>query len=246
MRTRVAAVMRARALLVLLALLLCAPATAHADGDPASDVLLGQDVFYPYAPNTVSKPVRGALDTMVAEAKRKGFGVKVALIAAAPDLGAYPYLLTDPQKYADLLTKEITFNTKPRVLAVLPAGIGGTNLGARASTALRGVAPDATGGGDALAQTAMVALGKLTEAEGKPVAVPAAATSSSSSGESGSGKGGGTSPLLIFGVPVLLVVLAAAVAARHGARNADDEEDDEEDRGDAAATDAGSAPGTPT
>jgi hypothetical protein len=234
-----------RAVLCLLVLVvLAAPSAARADGDPASDVLLGQDVFYPYAPNTVSKPVRGALDTMVAEAKKKGFGVKVALIAAPPDLGAYPYLITDPQKYADLLTKEITFNTKPRVLAVLPAGIGGTNLGDNAGPALTGVTPDPKGGGDALAQTAMVALGKLTKAEGKPVAVPAAATAPSS-GESGSGKGGGTSPLLIFGVPVLLVVLAAAVAARRGARHDDDDEDADADSdagGDAGAMPSGSAP----
>jgi hypothetical protein len=237
--------MRLRLLLVLLAALLWAPAAARADGDPASDVLLGQDVFYPYAPNTVSKPVRGALDTMVGDAKRKGFEVKVAIIAAAPDLGAYPYLLTDPQRYADLLTKEITFNTKPRVLAVLPAGIGGTNLGDNAATALQGVAPPNGGGGDALAQTAMVALGKLTTAAGKPVAVPAVAKAPSS-GESGSGKGGGTSPLLIFGVPVLLVVLAAAAAARHGARHPDEDDDDEGEPGDGPATEAGSAPGTPT
>ena len=98
---------------------------------------------------------------MVAEAKQKGYGVKVALIAAAPDLGAYPYLLSDPQKYADLLTREITFNTKPRVLTVLPSGLGGKNLGDNAGDALSGIQPDAEGGGDALARTAMVALGRL-------------------------------------------------------------------------------------
>jgi hypothetical protein len=231
---------RVRVLVAVLLVALAAPAAARADGDPASDVLLGQDVFYPYAPNTVSKPVRGALDTMVAEAKKKGFGVKVALIAAAPDLGAYPYLISEPQKYADLLTREITFNTKPRVLTVLPSGIGGKNLGDNAGPALSGVEPDAKGGADALARTAMVALGKLTKADGKPVVVPAEA-SATSSGESGSGKGGGTSPLLIFGLPVLLVVIAAAVAARLSARHSDEDSDDDDD-----ATAAGSAPGTPT
>ena len=231
--------MRARLLAVVLLAVLSAPAAARADGDPASDVLLGQDVFYPYAPNTVSKPVRGALDAMVAEAKAKGYGVKVALIAAAPDLGAYPYLLTEPQKYADLLTREITFNTKPRVLTVLPSGIGGQNLGDDAGSALSGIEPDPEGGADGLARTAMVALGKLAEAEGKPIAIPAEA--SAASDDSG-GRGGGTSPLLIFGAPVLLVVIAAAVAARLSARHADDGPDDDSDD----ATPAGSAPGTPT
>ena len=227
--------MRGRLLVVVLLAALAAPSAAHADGDPASDVLLGQDVFYPYEPNTVSKPVRGALDKMVAEAKGKGYSVKVALIAAPPDLGAYPYLISDPQKYADLLTREITFNTKPRVLTVLPSGLGGKNLGDDAGDALSGIQPDAEGGGDALARTAMVALGRLAEAEGKPVAVPAEASASSS--ESGSGKGGGTSPLLIFGLPVLLVVIAAAVAARMSSRHADEDPGEGDD-----ATPAGSAP----
>jgi hypothetical protein len=37
-------------LAVALSLLTLAPAAALADGDPASDVLLGENVFYPYQP----------------------------------------------------------------------------------------------------------------------------------------------------------------------------------------------------
>jgi len=49
-----------RAALVALAVLALLPAAAAADGDPASDVLLAQDVYYPYAPK-VSKPMSTAL-----------------------------------------------------------------------------------------------------------------------------------------------------------------------------------------
>src|SRR5205085_7489108 len=44
-----------------LCLLALAPAAAHADGDPASDFLLQQDAYYPYAPKT-SPQMRKALD----------------------------------------------------------------------------------------------------------------------------------------------------------------------------------------
>jgi hypothetical protein len=207
---RTAAIVTALALLVL-------PAAARADGDPASDILLSQDVFYPYAPNAVSPPLQKALNGMVAAAKKKGFPVKVALIAAASDLGSVPQLLSDPQRYADLLTQEIAFNSKPRVLVVLPSGIGGNNLGDNAGPALSDVnVPDGAGhDADALARTAMTALGKLSAADGKPVPVPHVSAASKKSGSSGSA-------VLIFGVPVLLVVLAAGVMAL---RNRSDEDD---------------------
>lgn len=214
--------MRRPLALALAVLLIAMPATAHADGDPASDILLGQDVFYPYAPNVVSKPLQAALNGMVKASKQKGFPVKVALIASVGDLGSVPQLFDDPQKYADLLTQEIAFNSKPRVLVVLPAGIGGNNLGDRAGPALKDVTVPSDGGADRLAQTALVALGKLTVAAGKPVPVPHVASSSG-----GSGKGGSkTSPLIVFGVPVALVALAAALAAARGRRNEDAESDE--------------------
>jgi hypothetical protein len=213
---------RTTAIAVALATL-ALPATAQADGDPASDILLSQDVFYPYAPNAVSPPLQKALNGMVAAAKKKGFPVKVALIAAASDLGSVPQLLSDPQRYADLLTQEIAFNSKPRVLVVLPSGIGGNNLGDNAGPALSNVnvPDDANTDADALARTAMTALGKLSTADGKPVPVPHVAVSSKKSSSGGS-------PLLIFGVPVLLVVLAAAAMALRNRSEDDDSEDDDE------------------
>lgn len=198
--------MRRLAALAAAVAALAAPAAARADGDPASDVLIAQDVYYPYGPNEVSAPVRRALDAMVKDAHRAGYPVKVALIAAEPDLGAYPDLISQPQKYADLLLTEIAFNAKPPLLVVLPAGIGGDNLGPRAGAALAGLTV-AGKDGDDLARTAMTALGRLTRAAGRPVAVPEVAAS-----PSGGGGGGGAPAWLVYGLPVLLVTAGAGMS----------------------------------
>ena len=70
-----------RAALVALAVLALLPAAAAADGDPASDVLLAQDVYYPYAPK-VSKPMSTALNGLLARVRKSGYPMKVALIQA--------------------------------------------------------------------------------------------------------------------------------------------------------------------
>lgn len=192
----------------MLALALC-PASAAADGDPASDVLLGQDIFLPYAPNTVSPPVAAALKTTVARAKKEGYEVKVALIADVRDLGSVGQLLTKPQEYANLLTQEISLNAvhgtkveQPRVLTVQPAGLGGNNLGDNAGDALDGVSPQKSAP-DELARTAAIAVGKLAAADGKPIAMPELPEAAA-----GPGEGGGPPAWLLYAVPVLLVGLA--------------------------------------
>jgi hypothetical protein len=212
-------VRRAIATLALLAAVLAPAAPARADGDPASDTLLYADAHYPYKPNLVAKPLQRALDGMLREAKRKGYAMKVAIIAAQADLGAVPQLFTTPQKYADLLTQEISFNGKPRVLVVLPSGLGGNNLGDRAGSALRDILPPDGADGDALTRTAMRAVASLTKANGTPVAVPEVKATAKRNDD------GGTSPLITFGLPVLVVALAALGAMLRG-RGAEDEEDD--------------------
>ncbi len=201
-----------RILVLLLVLGAALPAGALADGDPASDVLLSQDVFLPYAPNTVSKPVEQALATTVERAKEKGFPVKVALIAEPRDLGSVAQLFPAPQRYADLLTQEISLNVvhgskiaAPRVLTVAPGGLGGNNLGDTAGDALEGVIPDGAAGADGLALTAAVAVGKLSAAAGMPIVMPELPGPVTSS--SGGGGGGGGIPIwLAVGLPGLLLV----------------------------------------
>lgn len=213
--------MRRLVLLTALVAALAPAAPAWADGDPASDVLLSQDVFLPYAPNTVSKPLAAALAETVKRAGARGFGVKVAVVADARDLGSAGQLLGQPQRYADLLTGEITTNVAhgtgvggPRVLTVLPSGLGGNNLGDHAGNALDGLLPPDGGGADGLARTAAIAVGKLSAADGKPIELPALpqASAAPSSG------GGGIPSWVLFALPVLVVVLAVvALNARSGA-----------------------------
>ena len=98
--------------LLLAATVLALPGVAAADGDPASDTLLGENVFYPYSP-PVARAVKLELDRQTAAAKRAGFPIKVALIGAPTDLGAVPSLFGKPQAYAKFLDQEISFRAKP-------------------------------------------------------------------------------------------------------------------------------------
>ena len=113
-----------------------APASALADGDPASDVLIGENVYYPYSP-AVSTSLQRRLNRETAAAARAHFPIKVALIATPADLGAIPTLFGKPQQYAHFLEQEISFlNIKPLLLVVMPNGYGTQHLG-RAATQSR-------------------------------------------------------------------------------------------------------------
>ncbi len=198
-------------------LLLAAPGTACADGDPASDVLPAQDVFFPYSPT--SAPLKATLEATAARARRAGFAVKVALIASRGDLGAYPQMFNDPQRYANLLAAELPTNPHgsvrepPRLLVVMPGGFGGKNLGDGVDRALGPVTIEADAGADGLARAATVAVARLATENGHAVPVPAAATAPAAA------RGGGSGPSpLVFAVPLALVVLGAVAAGRVAAR----------------------------
>ena len=66
-----------------------APARARADGDPASDMLLAQSVFYPFSP-AVAAGLQKTLNAEAAAANRAHFPLKIALIESPVDLGAIP------------------------------------------------------------------------------------------------------------------------------------------------------------
>ena len=122
---------------MLLAALLRA-AAARADGDPASDMLLGENVFYPYSP-----PV-AALGAARRSTRRRprpsaGFPIKVALIAAPIDLGVIPDLFGKPQPYAHFLDQEISFQGQQRLLVVMAAGYGLEGFAARRRSRRRGL-----------------------------------------------------------------------------------------------------------
>jgi hypothetical protein len=97
-------------------------AGAAADGDPASDVLLEQNAFFPFpAP---SQSAQQALDQAVAAVYAHGYRVKVAVIASATDLGAVPSLFGKPADYAKFLGTELSFVYVGPLLIAMPAGYG--------------------------------------------------------------------------------------------------------------------------
>jgi MYXO-CTERM domain-containing protein len=200
----------ASALAVLTALALIPP-TALGDGDPASDVLLGQNVFYPYTPTT-SAAVQKTLNAETAAAKKAGFPVKVALIGAPVDLGVIPNLFGKPQEYADFLDQEISFQGKQVLLVVMAAGYGTQGMNAAATSAAASL-PKPTGTTPTeLATAAVTAVDKLAAAAGHPLkGVPGVGDSSS----------GGGSPTVIFVILALAAIGAAgalvAIRRRHAA-----------------------------
>jgi hypothetical protein len=141
-----------------------APAS-RADGDPASDYLLLQNVFFPYqSPSqTASAALVRATDAIYAHGDR----VKVALIYQADDLGAIPSLFGEPAEYAHFLGVELGLWYVGPLLVVMPAGFGIYD-GGRSTTAQEQVlrsAPFAAGSPDDLARSATTALQRLAAAD---------------------------------------------------------------------------------
>lgn len=177
-----------------------APA-AHADADPASDFLLAAPVFYPYQPAT-SPAIKSALERTLAELKRDGVNLKVAIIDSPNDLGGVSNLWRMPQPYASFLGREISFNQKQPLLVVMPPGFGVYGLSSRG--ALNGLATDASHEADGLARSAITAVVRLARADGKQIAEPTVRNETPSSK--------GAPALIVFGAPVLLVAIAALIA----------------------------------
>src|SRR5205085_4420595 len=93
--------MKRALLLAAVAAALLAPA-ARADGDPASDVLYTQWVFFPFE-FKYGEHEKQALLSTVDDARKHGYPIKVALITQRYDLGAIPALFGKPQQYAHFL-----------------------------------------------------------------------------------------------------------------------------------------------
>ncbi len=181
-----------------------APASARADGDPASDVLLGQNVFYPYSP-AVSAGLQKTLNGETAAASRAHFPIKVAIIQSPVDLGAIPTLFGKPQQYAAFLDQEISFlDIKQLLLVVMPSGYGLRHLGPGATRAATRLKKPAGGSSDDLARAAILAVPKLAAAAGHPI------------GSVSAGSGAGVPPAL----PAAAVLAAAALAAAAAVRRA--------------------------
>jgi hypothetical protein len=163
-----------RPLVLLVALVLAAglAGSARGDGDPASDYLLGQQVFFPY---DVKIPAQAQADfaALVRAVNKAGFKIRVAIIADSYDLGSVPSLFRLPRTYARFLGGEIAFLYKQRLLVVMPNGFGFNWPGhpvARQYTLL-GRIPIAKGPA-ALVVAAQTAVQRLAAADGVKVAAP--------------------------------------------------------------------------
>jgi hypothetical protein len=209
---RIAAIIAVALALTLAAAL--APA-AQADGDPASDVLLGENVFYPYAP-PVSSAMQKQLTAATEAAKRAGFPIKVALIASPVDLGVIPDLFGKPQKYAEFLDQEISFRTKQPLLVVMRDGFGVQGLSPKATATAAMLAKPISGKGNDLAQAATNAVTKLASVSGHPISGAAGAP-----GSSGSGGGGSGTTIVIALAAAALLTASALVAVTIRRRRAD-------------------------
>jgi hypothetical protein len=179
------------------------PGFAFADGDPASDVLLGQNVYYPYSP-PVPRGVQTTLNAETAAAKKAGLPLKVALIASPVDLGVIPELFGQPQSYAKFLDKEISFQGPQPLLVVMPAGYGIQGVSAKVAAAVKDLAAPKGKTSVALAQAAIPAVAKIAAADGHPVKGVAGVSTSSSSG-------GSSSTALLIGLIAAAVVVAGAL-----------------------------------
>ena len=109
-------------------LVVATPAGARADGDPASDVLPEQPVFFGSAVDLKSKPA-AQLDALVRESTRRGYAINAVVITRLEDMGSANYLFNDPDNYADFLAGEIACCVKGRVLIVMPGGFGVNYIG---------------------------------------------------------------------------------------------------------------------
>ena len=190
--------------------LFAAPGGALADGDPASDVLLGQDVFLPYSP--VSSALASRLYALTGAAAAHGYPLRVALIGARSDLGVVPALFGKPTAYARFLSAELGGAAPGPVLVVMPQGFGLAAGGrALATTAAAGIAT--AGGADGLASAALAAIPRLARAAGHPLPVGAGAAAASTAGA-----GAGTIRHALIAVGVMALLASAGIGQALRAR----------------------------
>jgi hypothetical protein len=195
--------------LALLALLV--PGAARANGDPASDVLLTDQVFLPFeAP--ISDSAKNDLRKTVSEANKKGFKLRVAVIAFTSDLGTATPLWAHPEDYSKFLGKEIAFVTTDPLLVAMPSGFGFYDQDRPVTQEQRVLAKVRPGKvPTALAQSTTVAVRALAAAKGITLPKPSSGSSA-------------THDRLILGVAVaafLLILLFPARLLRRRGRGAE-------------------------
>jgi hypothetical protein len=197
-----------RVALAAVVLALCAPAAARANGDPASDYLLVQSIFLPFDAK-VDPGVTAKLADVIRAADKAGFRIKVAVIRTRYDLGTAFSLYNKPDKYAEFLGLELSFQYRDRLLVVMPNGLGSSISGKpdpAAARVLKGLPPP---GADAAKEVEAATTGVRRLAAAAGHVLPA----------SGSGGGGSKARdriTIAAGATALVALLTAIVFYRRG------------------------------
>jgi len=163
-----------------------AAGTARADGDPASDVLLSDDVFLSFQSPYGSAEGR-TLEALAKQAKEQGFPMRVAVITQLADMGSVGGLYGKAQRYADFLASEIRFVYRGTLVVAMngkPGGFGVHGPGATpaARRALAGMKlPSSSPTAAELAQVAAVAMQRVAAASGHHLTPSSAATKTKTS-----------------------------------------------------------------
>jgi hypothetical protein len=188
-----------------------AAAPARADGDPASDYLVGTSVFFPFDVKFPAKQ-QAQFAALVADANRQGYRIRVALITGSYDMGSVTALWRKPRTYARFLGQELSFLYKQRVLVVMPNGYGFSWLGHPSTAEYQVLAKLPPPGKATMLGGAQLAVQRLAAAAGVKVTAPAHVTAT--------GQRNGHDRLLIVGAVVAALALAVLLrfALRRSAR----------------------------
>ncbi len=182
-------------------------ASAHADGDPASDVLATQSLFLPQDAG-IAVAQRTQLSGLLQGAAQSGYPIRVAIVASSADLGSVTELWREPQTYARFLGQELSLVYRGPLLVVMPNGFGLYAPGPEPTdpSALAGLRSP-TGGGE-LGTAALTAVERLATAAGHAVPIPAAIVTRSNGG------GSDVIPLIALAIGVTLIAAAWTASLR--------------------------------
>jgi hypothetical protein len=199
--------------------LIAAPA-ALADGDPASDVLVGSYLFNP-VDSGISLSSQTRLENVLKASADAGFPIRVALIASQSDLGtATAFWGKNPKRYAGYLGYELSELYDGQVLVVMPNGFGvyGRHTGPDAVTAAEGmVKAIAPGPGEQLATAALSAVPLLARAAGHPIPTSALAGAEHEAAPAADDPGGttlGMAAVIALVIGALLIAIAWTLSLR--------------------------------
>jgi hypothetical protein len=150
-----------------------APVTAQANGDPASDYLLGQKLFLPFSGKADEGEV-AKLQKLLDAAAEDGYPIRVAIIRTPQDLGTAGGLMNKAQRYAEFLGLELSFVYRNRLLVVMPNGFGYSVKGDPSPKAAKVLARIPPPGSDVTKQVeaATLAVQRLAASEGHTLQIP--------------------------------------------------------------------------